>query len=128
MTAQDLVKFWRTTSAEDMITAQMLLQNNRYHDSLFFCHLSIEKLLKGLVYAKTNEPPAPIHNLLALAKQAKLPLDTPTEEKLKEITSWNINARYDDYKRNFYHKATKKFTLQWFDDVQKIIIWIQKHF
>lgn len=81
-----------------------------------------------IVYAKTNDHLTPTHNLLALAHQAGLQINVAKETQLKEITSWNINARYDDYKRKFYRKATREFTLKWLAIVKEHITWINKLF
>ncbi len=45
---------------------------------------------------------------------------------LDEITSFNINARYDDYKKEFYSLCTPEYTKAW---VAKIVIlrqWIKE--
>ena len=111
MTKEDIVKFWMDDACEDFKTAQQLIKLRRFHHALFFCNLSLEKLLKGLIYKQTNTHPFPIHRLLDLSQQAKLSLTKTQKENLIEITSWNIKARYDSYKREFYKKATKEFTL-----------------
>lgn len=32
---------------------------------------------------------------------------------LKEISSFNVSARYDSYKRDFYRKVTREFATEW---------------
>lgn len=124
MSPQDLITFWKQSAQDDLDTARALIDSKRYHHALFFCQLAIEKLLKGLVYAKTKAHASPIHQLTKLAKEAQIELDVDREEQLKEITTWNIAARYDDYKREFYHKATASFTAQWMQTVEEIIVWL----
>lgn len=124
MTAQDAAKFWREGADDALATAQSLMDAKRYHHALFFCHLVIEKMLKARIVVATNEPPLPIHDLLRLAEISRL---TTTNEQilwLREIDKFNIAARYDDYKRKFYKKATKVFALLWFGRVKELLIWL----
>lgn len=128
MTPTDIAEFWKKTADDDWDTANVLVTAQKYHHALFFCHLALEKLLKGLVYAKKNSHPLPIHDLVKLAHQTGIPVSDKQEEQLKEITSWNIKARYDDYKLAFYRKATKDFTTTWMQIVQDLFLWLKNQY
>lgn len=41
--------------------------------------------------------------------------------QLTEISAFNIQARYDDYKLNFYKKANKRFTLKYITITKEIL-------
>jgi len=128
MTSTDIAEFWKKTAQEDWDTAQALFEISRFHHALFFCQLALEKILKGLVYAKTKTHPLPIHQLVKLTKQAGLTLTNIQQQQLEEITSWNIEARYDSYKREFYQKATKEFTFQWMKVAKELFLWIKNQY
>lgn len=128
MSPKDVTDFWRTTANEALASAQSLFQAKRFDHALFFCHLALEKILKGLVWKKTNTPPLPIHDLVKLTQQAMMELSATQREQLKEITTWNIEGRYDTYKRDFYRKATPSFTLEWMTTVKELFVWIQKQY
>lgn len=128
MTAKDLIKYWLDTAEDDFKTGEELIKVKRYNYALFFFHLAIEKMLKGLVYKKTQIHAPPIHNLVNLALQTGLPLTQKQKEDLKEITTWNIRARYDNIKRDFYKKATKGFTTGWFSKVKEYYLWFKKQY
>lgn len=128
MTEKDYLLYWLETAEEDLKTAEGLFKLGRYHHCLFFCHLALEKLIKGLVFKNTKEHALPIHNLVKLAQQAKLILIQSQQEDLKEITSWNIRARYDSIKREFYKKATKDFTTSWLSKVKKLYLWLKNQY
>lgn len=53
------------------------------------------------------------HNLHKLAKKIKYPFNEEVYEQLREITTFNIAARYDDEKLSFYKKANKTYTFKW---------------
>lgn len=128
MTAKDLISYWLTVSTEDLETAGELYKLERYHHCLFFCHMTLEKILKGLVYKNTHSHPFPIHDLVKLARQAGITLTVQMKKDLEEITTWNIKARYDSYKRDFYKKATKEFTVSWFKKVKELFSWLKKQY
>ncbi len=128
MTVQDFLQYWLKTAADDFDTTEKLIQAKKYHHGLFFCHLALEKLLKGLVYKNTNSHALPIHNLVRLANQARLNLTEKQRKELKEITSWNIQARYDSYKFAFYKRATKEYTQDWFKKAKEIYLWLRNQY
>jgi len=123
---QKLIDFWITGADDDYETMEVMLNSKRYHWSLFAGHLMLEKLLKAL-YVKINEEYPPFtHNLLKLAEDCNIELSENLKFKLVTITAFNINARYDDYKRSFYNKCTPDFTSQWTENINEIKAWIEK--
>ena len=107
---------------------QYLYKGKKNSYCLFFGHLVIEKLLKGL-YAKNNkENPYTIksHNLLALAEKCKLELSDEQIEKLQIITQFNISARYDDYKETFNKKCTDEYTEKQVENIEEVRAWLKK--
>ena len=69
-----------------------------------------KKLIKGLVVESTKEPAPHIHDLAKLANLAKLDLADEDIENLKIINQFNIAARYDNIKQQFYKRCTKEYT------------------
>ena len=127
MTNSEIMNYWIESANSDYKTMQILFENKQYSLSLFLAHLTVEKLLKAL-YAKKNitSPYAPkIHDLLRLAEKMNLTLTEEQEEKLDTITRFNINARYEDYKREFYNKCTEEYTTKQIAIVEEMIKWIK---
>ena len=90
-------------------------------------HLVIEKLLKAL-YAKNNKnaPYAPkSHDLLHLAEKTELELTDRQEDLLDTITRFNMNARYDDYKKEFSLKCTDEYTEQQLKNIEEVRVWLK---
>lgn len=113
MTAEELIQYWERSAEDALDTAHELNKPGKYHHSLFFLHLALEKILKALFVKKHNETPPPIHDLVRLAEESGLSLDNLRTKELSEISSFNISGRYDDYKQQFYHKATQEYTKKW---------------
>lgn len=107
MTAKDLLNYWQTGADDTWNTAEILFKNKKYNHCLFFVHLAVEKIIKGLVVQKTSQAAPPIHNLVALSEQTGLDLTLKQQEELKEMTSWNVRARYDEVKFSFYNERSE---------------------
>ncbi len=68
------------------------------------------------------------HNIYSLLLHAGMSVSPKQAKELKEITSFNLEARYDDEKYSFYKKATKIYTDTWIkicnmyaDDWEKLV-------
>ena len=124
----NLMEYWINSSDEDYNVMRYLYSGKKNSYCLFFGHLVIEKLLKGL-YAKNNKDnPYTIksHNLLALAEKCRLELTEKQVEKLQIITQFNISARYDDYKETFNKKCTDEYTAKQIKNIEEVRIWLKK--
>ena len=121
-----VVMHWMDTSEGDFQTMLTLYKSKSYEWSLFLGHISTEKLLKAL-YVKRFERHAPFtHNLYRLAELLDLKLTDEYADWLDEITSFNLNVRYDDYKREFYSLCTPDYTKKWIEQIKTIRSWIKE--
>jgi len=96
-----IVLHWRDTSEKDYQTMQNLLKSGDYSWAMFLGHLVLEKLLKAHYVKNQRKHAIFTHDLLRLATNAGLNIDEETEEWLDDISTFNINARYDTYKQDF---------------------------
>jgi len=126
MNINTIKEFWIKSAAEDLKTAESLFASKRYHHCLFFCHLFIEKLLKALVVKNTKEPSPYGHNLLSFAKLSGIKFSQEQLDYLAEITAFNIEGRYDDYKFSFYKKATREYAMHYLEQSKKFYLWLKK--
>lgn len=119
-----LHKAWLKSAIEDLKIAQDLFKLKYYSYALFFCHLSLEKILKTIYLRQNKKYPIITHKLAKLAVACKIKLNTEQIDYLNEITTFNIEARYDVVKEKLYKKATKEFTQKYLDITNKLF----KHF
>ena len=127
MTNIELMKHWIESSDEDYAAMMSLYKDKKYTWSLFIGHLVIEKLIKAL-YAKHNSetPYAPkIHDLLKIIRDCNINVDDPKLDKLSVINTFNIGARYDDYKKEFYNKCTKEYTDEQVKNIEELRTWLK---
>ncbi len=118
------LKFWIESAQSSRNTAEDLYRTKHYDACLFFGHLMVEKIIKAKIVSQNQEIPYS-HNLLKLADVANITLDDDQKDILNEITTFNIEARYDDYKRSFYYKADEPYAKKWFAACEKIYKEIQ---
>ncbi|MFQ5825643.1 MAG: HEPN domain-containing protein [bacterium] len=126
MEKTDLIKYWIDSSDRDFITLGHLFEKEDYHWALFIGHLVIEKLLKAYFVKNIDNQPPPIHNLLRLGEKANLQLSEAQKDNLVTITTFNIQARYDDYKLAFYKTCTKEYTEKWINEIKGLRKWIKE--
>jgi HEPN domain-containing protein len=123
---KEVVNYWLKASEQDFDTAKILFDNKKYHHSLFFCHLSVEKMLKSIIVKVSNQAPPLVHDLVRLAERAKLKIAPQLVNELAEISAFNIEARYDDYKLSFYKKADKPFAEKYLKKTKDILQWLKE--
>jgi HEPN domain-containing protein len=49
--------YWLAESLENLDTAKVLYSNKKYLEAAFFCHLSMEKMLKGFFVKRMKSVP-----------------------------------------------------------------------
>jgi len=124
MTREEIIQYWLNSSDVDFKAMDTLFVNRHYVWALFIGHLVIEKLLKAY-YVKVIDSNVPqIHHLLQIAERIGIGLSEDQKDFLLEVTTFNLKARYPDYKQRFYKKATKKFTGQYIQKIKEFRIWL----
>jgi HEPN domain-containing protein len=119
-----VVSHWLETSNEDFETMKKLFESKTYHWSLFLGHISVEKILKAYYVKKHKNHPPFTHNLFRLAELSGLDIDVEYSDWLDEITSFNLAARYDDYKKEFYKTCNREFAMNWIEKITILREWI----
>ena len=121
-----IVRHWEETSDNDFNTMLILFRSKSYHWALFMGHIAIEKLLKAYFVKQTGTHAPLTHNLYRLAELGGLEISEEQAEWLFKITTFNINARYDDYKKEFYSICTIDFTKEWIEKIKILQKWIKQ--
>ena len=121
MTKEDYIEYWLTTSNDDLETAQSMFDSGKFVWALFIAHLAFEKLLKAF-WVKNNEinfPPR-THDLNRIAKETALVFSDKEREFLAEVTSFNLEVRYPDYKKKFNERCTKEFASKYLAEIKDL--------
>ncbi len=116
--------YWIDSSNKDFHTMRNLMESGDYNWAMFLGHLVIEKLLKA-TYVKVHKKHAIHgHDLLRLTSSLGLELDPVKEEWLDQLTTFNLNARYDSYKQQFYKLCTGEFAREWKSKIEELRKWL----
>ncbi len=122
----EVVTYWKEQSQYDIETAQSLFDTSKYPYALFMCHLAVEKLLKGLIVQLNSEHAPYTHNLIELASKTGKKFSDEHMQLINEINEFNLEARYPDWKRDFYKKATRELTENFLTRTSALLIWLQQ--
>jgi len=123
---ETIILSWIKSSDDNFDTMLDLYGVKRYNWALFLGHLCLEKLLKAY-FVKVNKMHAPLlHNLSRIAELSELQLSKEQKNNFATITTFNINARYDDYKQSFDQKCTKEFADVWIIIIKQYRQWIKE--
>jgi len=123
---ETIKRYWVAEAEEGLNVAGHLFEKGDYSYALFFGHLAIEKLLKGLYVERKHKHPPRIHNLLRLARLAGIELDEAQKDGLVVISSFNIEARYPDLKRSFRDRCNEEFAQEQMKNVKEMFEWLNR--
>ena len=127
MNKQEHIHHWEKQVNEDYDCANVLFQAGHYAQSLYWAHISLEKLSKAL-WIKKNESNTPpfLHNLLRIISQTN---EEFTEEQLQFLNDMNmfqIKGRYPDYAESLEETITKEICEEYLTKTKNLIICLRK--
>jgi len=120
------VKNWLDSAQYDLETAEHMFNTGRYIYTIFMCHLTLEKMLKGKVEEITGKTPPNTHNLRYLVKLSGL---EPSEEmfiSLSKLSDVSIPTRYpedfSELRKSYNKKAARTYLVK----TKEAFEWIRK--
>jgi HEPN domain-containing protein len=114
-----IIGYWAESAEYDYVTMKSLFKSGRYASSLFFGHIVLEKVFKGLIVKKTKEHAPLIHDLVRLANIAEIELSESDRKFLFSVNDFNLKARYPEWKLNFYKSCTKDYAKGFIDKIDE---------
>jgi HEPN domain-containing protein len=123
---EELIAYWLESAQDDSAAMENLFSGGHYAWALFIGHLVLEKTLKAMLVKQGNEDVPRTHDLARIAAAAGLDLSEPQRDLLDEVTTFNIKARYPDYKQRFHRRATKEFASLHLDAIRGFRTWLLK--
>ena len=126
MTQEEHIKYWIDSAENDLKAAENLFISKNYDWCLFLGHLVLEKALKAtFIMASGNVIPPKIHSLTRLAELSNLIIDTETEQYIVTANKFHLEARYPEYKAEFYKICTREYAEQHFNKIKEIYQWLK---
>ncbi len=126
MTKEEHIKYWIESAEHDLDTSDTLFNAEKYAWSLFLGHLVLEKLLKALyVQNNDNKIPPKLHNLVRLSELSSIDITEDRKILLDKINDFNIEARYPEFKNEFYKTCTKEFAAESLNQIKELYQWLK---
>lgn len=126
MKIEEHIQFWIESADNDLDTAQKLFEAEKFDWCLFLGHLVLEKALKAhYVQDNENQMPPRIHNLVKLAEKTHIPLSEENRVFFDEVSDFNLEVRYPEYKKEFQRKWTKEFCEEKFTKIKEHYKWLK---
>lgn len=121
MNLEKQIEYWKTTALADFETAELLINNNKLVHGLFFCHLTIEKLLKANFVKSTKSLAPKTHDLIYLMKKTNLVFTEKHKRTLIALMGYLIEGRYPD---NFLATPSKEVANGYLNQTKELLDWL----
>jgi HEPN domain-containing protein len=122
------IKYWLEIALDDLDSDEIMLEKKKYLQSGFYCHQSVEKVLKGYyLRIKQSEPPY-THNLIKLSRESGIDELFNSDQKnlINILMPLNIEARYPDEKMAILKTLDYNKSKDIYNKTAELIKWIQK--
>jgi HEPN domain-containing protein len=101
-------EYWLKEAFDNYETAQILMNNKKYIEAAFFCHLALEKIIKAFITDRTKQLPPKSHSLLLLLEKASLKSELGEEQMdfLANMNLYQIEGRYPGDREVLYQQTS----------------------
>jgi len=123
-TGRDKPQAWIDGADEALRIAEQQLDSGRHLWAIFFCHLTIEKMLKAAVINRTGEAAPKTHNLRYLTGLAGMPTDHPHFEFISKLSDLSVPTRYPEDLMEIGAAFTKDVAKQYTLKAREVMTWI----
>ncbi|MEO0114603.1 MAG: HEPN domain-containing protein [candidate division WOR-3 bacterium] len=117
---------WFRQADYDLATAQVMFETGRYIYTVFMCHLSIEKALKGLFAKRLKKDPPKIHNLNYFCEKLRLDLPADLREFVDKLNDLSIPTRYPDELKRLLKDYKKESTEMVLIRTKELLVCLKK--
>lgn len=122
----DSYKEWFYQAEYDLKTAEAMFTSKRYLYCVFFCHLAIEKGLKGRLVKKKNIFPPKTHNLIYLIEKMQMELSETDLTFVYRLNDASIPARYPEDLKKIIKAYNAKNTSDILKQTKVLLKWIKE--
>ncbi len=103
-----------------------MFETGRYIYTVFMCHLSIEKALKGLFAKRLKKDPPKIHNLNYFCEKLRLDLPADLREFVDKLNDLSIPTRYPDELKRLLKDYKKESTEMVLIRTKELLVCLKK--
>lgn len=124
----DKVKYWTELSDYDLITAEALLNSQRFLYVGFMCHQTVEKIFKAYYVLRKNDIAPYSHSLSYIAKKGDFYHKFEEEQKkfIDLLEPLNIETRYPLHKERMLESLNEDKCREILLKTRKLQEWIKQ--
>lgn len=119
---------WLRQADYDINTAEYMFNGGRYFYTIFMCHLSMEKALKGLYLERLKEIPPRTHNLIYLLNKMGIKPEEPIGKFLVKLNEASVVTRYPEELSTLQKDFTQPVANDILSKSKEVLQWIKAQF
>ncbi|HHV81485.1 MAG TPA: HEPN domain-containing protein [bacterium] len=119
------VEEWFKQAEYDLETAKAMFSTDRFIYTVFMCHLTIEKALKGLYTKKFKSNAPKTHDLIYLVKKIELELLPSYRDFLETLNDLSVPTRYPDDLERLLNQYRREKTEEILLKTEELFLWIR---
>ena len=117
---------WLKQADYDLGTAKSMFKTGRYIYTIFMCHLSVEKALKGLYARKFEANPSKTHNLNYLCEEMNLEIPEEFQDFMDNLNNLSVPTRYPDELEKLLKDFKKGVTKKIYKQTEELLKWLRE--
>ena len=118
---------WIRQAKYDLDTAKAMFKARRYIYTVFMCHLSVEKGLKGLFVQSFQKDPPKSHDLNYLCSRLKLNLSEELQNFMDKLNDLSVPTRYPDELDRVLKQYDARRTEEILKFSKKLLLWLKRN-
>jgi HEPN domain-containing protein len=122
------IKYWVEISDDDLETAEILFEKDKFLFAGYLLQQSIEKILKAYYQHKMDSFPPKTHNLTYLCEVTGLfnEIDDLQQNLLYQLNPLNLETRYPEYRDKISKSLTKEMLGELLFQTKELQKWIKQ--
>jgi HEPN domain-containing protein len=117
---------WFSQAYYDLKTSRSMFRSRRYIYTIFFCHLTIEKALKGIYAYKLEKNPPKTHNLNYLCELVELSIPVNFQDFIDNLNNLSVPTRYPDELQKLLKDFKRDLTRKTLKQTKELLEWLKK--
>lgn len=118
---------WFKQAQYDYDTAKAMFNAGRYIYTVFMCHLTIEKALKGLHAKNLQKNPPKTHDLNYLCKIIDIKLPDELRKFMDNLNDLSVPTRYPDEIGKLVKEYSKSKTTNILKLTKRLLSWLKEN-
>lgn len=121
-------KEWFNQSEYDLNSAVKMFDSEDYIYCMFFCHLSLEKYLKGLYLEILRKKPPKIHSLIFFLENINSVIPSQFRNFILDLEDAAVATRYPDSLTKLSEQFSKESTFDILSKTKEFLKWLMTEY